>query len=51
MVLDAEILAMDATKVLVRLSGRLILGLRLREVESRITQAIDERSQIKKTHP
>lgn len=45
MVLNAEVEKLDEAKVLVVLSGRLTLGMRLREVESQITESLGEGTQ------
>jgi anti-sigma B factor antagonist len=42
MILEAELERVDATTAVFRLTGRMTLGMRLREIESKITTALDE---------
>lgn len=42
MILEAELERVDATTAVFRLTGRMTLGMRLREIESKITNAADQ---------
>ena len=42
MILEAEFEPVDLTTAVFRLTGRMTLGMRLREVESRITDVADQ---------
>ena len=41
MFLDAEFEQADATTIVVKLNGRMTLGMRLREIESKMNHAVD----------
>ena len=45
MILEAELERVDATTAVFRLTGRMTLGMRLREIESKITSAADQQVQ------
>jgi anti-anti-sigma factor len=42
MSLEAEVERVDAETVVVKLTGRMTLGMRLREIESKVTRDVDE---------
>jgi anti-anti-sigma regulatory factor len=42
MSLEADVERVDAATVVVKLTGRMTLGMRLREIESKITRDVDE---------